>query len=141
MSERTVDDIRAASASVHPEVFTGGGVGWTDLERQLLRDRRQLLAALASVTAERDALRAQLAVRWQPIETAPRRVRVLVTYPITTSLGTDELTVFNATQDSLGWDTGAWRLHEDPLHWMPMPEPPELPAAPPSTTPEPRYDD
>jgi hypothetical protein len=123
----------------------------TGICRECGTDTAALIAQLASVTAERDALRERLATRWQPIETAPRRVRVLVTYPITADRGINwheefkgyskELIVFSAVQDSLGWDTGAWRLHEDPLHWMPMPEPPELPAAPPSTTPEPFYHD
>lgn len=68
---------------------------------------------------------------WQPIETAPKsksdagrdRQYVLVVYPGWMD-GKPDPFVLMAYQDSLGWDTGTWRLHETPTHWMPLPSPP-----------------
>lgn len=65
---------------------------------------------------------------WQPIETAPKspsdagrdRHYVLVVYPGWKD-GKPNPFVLMAYQDSLGWDTGTWRLHERPTHWMPLP--------------------
>lgn len=65
---------------------------------------------------------------WQPIETAPKspsdagrdRRYVLVVYPGWKD-GKPNPFVLMAYQDSLGWDTGTWRLHETPTHWMPLP--------------------
>ena len=86
---------------------------WRGMARELLRLRAELEAA------RRDA--------WQPIETAPKcrsdagkdREYVLVVYP-----GDNGPFVMMAYQDSLGWDAGVWRLHEQPTHWMPLPAPP-----------------
>lgn len=66
---------------------------------------------------------------WRPIETAPKsrsdagrdRHYVLVVYPGYRD-GKPDPFVLMAYQDSLGWDTGSWRLHETPTHWMPLPE-------------------
>ena len=68
---------------------------------------------------------------WQPIETAPKSVTnipmdrqyVLVVYPGWKDGKLDPF-VLMAYQDDLGWDTGSWRLHQRPTHWMPLPTPP-----------------
>lgn len=75
---------------------------------------------------------------WQPIETAPKsksdagrdRHYVLVVYPGYKGDEPDPF-VLMAYQDSLGWDTGVWRLHATPTHWMPLPS---LPGTAPTVT-------
>jgi hypothetical protein len=94
------------------------------------------VAAITSPSMEllREALTALRPVEttgWQPIETAPKsrsdagkdRETVLVVYPGWKD-GKPDPFVITAFQDSLGWDTGVWRLHEEPTHWMPLPKPP-----------------
>lgn len=65
---------------------------------------------------------------WQQMESAPKGVDVLVAYPRykpeNKTMTPDEYTIFIAHHDELSWDTGFWRLHEEPHFWMPLPAPP-----------------
>jgi hypothetical protein len=106
---RSIEDIRLADFDT-PDCWHEGPPGSPSM--QAVQDRRQLLKLLA----------------WQPIDTAPSGVHVLITYPIHRGGATTGLMVLRAKKDSLGWDTDVWRCHEEPLHWMPLPEPPALSA-------------
>lgn len=88
---------------------------------------------------------------WQPIETAPERRKVLVTWinalgkrrtamasywPAGTLEMSDEVPDYQVTEDGTNLDGGWWeesegnddamfRLVESFTHWMPLPSPPE----------------
>ena len=69
-------------------------------------------------------------MRWQPIETAPKDgTRILVPYPIfdpgNLTASPDRYEIIVVHWREVGWvSDGAWMLHEDPTHWMPLPPPP-----------------
>ena len=59
---------------------------------------------------------------WNPIETAPHGINVLIT---------DGIIVTGGRQDKYGWDvvgvTGyEWEIQFEPTHWMPMPALPKV---------------
>lgn len=78
-----------------------------------------------------DALRAADAAGWQPIETAPTNVSILVFIPdldhygpgiyraILVDMGTGRR--WHATTVAMGRDLGP---HDTPTHWRPLPTPP-----------------
>ena len=65
---------------------------------------------------------------WQPIETAPRGVPVLVSLPDGSVVSAIEVAAFGTRQ----WHTSANlfecfypQLQTEPRHWQPLPEPPK----------------
>jgi hypothetical protein len=67
---------------------------------------------------------------WRTIETAPKDgTRILVPYPRFKAQNNtnvpDEYEVQIVYWKGNGWDLGWWKLHEDPTHWQPLPEPPK----------------
>lgn len=63
---------------------------------------------------------------WQPIETAPKDGTTIVAlYPIfkpgNDGAVPDGFSVMTCYHDNLGWDTGYWRLHQQPQYWLPLP--------------------
>ncbi|MGY3359724.1 hypothetical protein ACVWZK_006387 [Bradyrhizobium sp. GM0.4] len=68
---------------------------------------------------------------WKPIDSAPKDgTWVLVPYPIWLD-GNDtptpsEFDVLRVRWNGVGWDVGGWLLHEMPLVWQALPEPPAV---------------
>ena len=65
---------------------------------------------------------------WQPIETAPREVDVLVYVPNVQFPETIAMYCTPRAGHPLWLDRESERLLGQPTHWMPLPEPPEVSA-------------
>jgi hypothetical protein len=64
---------------------------------------------------------------WQPIETAPKDGRAVLLW-IPAPAGMVELCYWNTAKDQDHWlESCGFRLQEQPTHWMPLPEPPQMP--------------
>ncbi|MBX3634038.1 MAG: DUF551 domain-containing protein [Rubrivivax sp.] len=68
-------------------------------------------------------------MEWQPIETAPKNVRVLVTrFPARTMppINIARFSTGALRRHEFPWKTmGSLKLKYRPTHWMPLPAPPE----------------
>ena len=70
-------------------------------------------------------------MKWQPIETVPKDTEVLVHWAEHYGLNgsTEVATLVSDGDDGDEWCSvceshSVW-MHEDPTHWMPLPEPPK----------------
>jgi len=116
------------------ELYAAGGHAstthaYTD-GMSLVRDAAD---ALATALRERDTLAAQ----WQPIETAPYMVLLLLFFP---KLGTDvDMCMVGARHHDTPdyWFAPDWGYSAVPTHWMPLPDPPRALQPTPPETPEP----
>lgn len=86
-------------------------------------------AISAALLSAPESVRLELAAKlnpWRPIETAPKDgTWILVPYPHFLRDDTfDGFEIMIVKWKGVGWDTGAWMLHRDPQHWLPLPAPP-----------------
>jgi len=79
------------------------------------------------------------ATTWQPIETAPKDVDILVAWKVEVFFGKEDRSYWLQTVASYSTSDKMWELTEagsyasdyfmsaNPSHWMPLPEPPQMP--------------
>jgi len=80
-------------------------------------EAKQDLAALRSRIAELEALTA-----WQPIETAPERVDILILVQTRVGVQVEQVEMVDGHYFRL---YGVSAEYHNPTHWMPLPKPPE----------------
>ncbi len=70
---------------------------------------------------------------WRPMQTAPKDgTKIIGLYPLfhhgNNTMTPSEYLPLLIFWKGVGWDTGAWMLHEEPAGWAPIPSLPDPPA-------------
>jgi len=94
---------------------------------QLVNAQQHAVAIIAAIRAGAASLRSEAGLAWQPIETAPKDVEVLVFDEgvITISLWIDEDGEGDDGRLKGWWEQSSNSLIDPPpTHWMPLPDPP-----------------